>query len=298
MNRINDRNKKELNPSRILQLRTFPLRPLLSHHHQQLARSNTVPSQHGKSTPFFIGGDDKRKYEKHMAVPFTRDLIEKNGWTAENIIYHCNNQGFRAEQPNSKLYDGEEGGVIYLGDSNVFGIGLNIEQSMTHIAHYNSKLKHLRYINMGQPGSGITTAQRVLRYNIEKLKPQYVIGGFHWAHTRQEFYWPTSEHSDYKVLIVNALHKRDEHFLRLFTPEQGIIRYLASLEAIKWTCQQHGAKLLWIEDEETNSIPLDFQSIDKECKARDLDHWGVRTHQRIGMDLAKVIDAKFGADFD
>lgn len=266
-------------------------------------------------TSLWFHTDSERNFEKRKNKAPYGHWLKSSGWINEDgspveIVYHINDQGFRHDGTVDDVTS-QTGGVIYIGDSNVMAMGVQLEKSWTYLAHYEcEKTKDLPYINMGMHGKGIDTYWRLLRFYIEKVKPKYVVMCYPWQYNRTEYYDDVKEHwvslTTNKLLREYAkddkLEKIPMHGQReiwnLFHTSAAYVRWYKNLDAIKWMCHQHGAQLLAVEeyseDEKRASIVSQFDTTFKEDDVgRDCAHRGVKNHRNNGTALKELMDYVF-----
>ena len=253
--------------------------------------------------------DTIHNFEKHANHRIGSKNLKNNGWLVNDqmveISYHINKQGFRHDgtQPD---YLTEQGGVIYIGDSHTMGVGVPIEQSWTYIAHNQCEYtKGLRYLNMGCPGFGIDSFYRLLKYYIEILKPNLVVMSYPWQSTRTELFDPDT--NAWESVTINkesrSKLKGEDNNLKLFHTGSCYARWYKSLDAIKWLCYTYGSELYAIE-EDMSEIDASLQNIsnkfihqvDDDDWARDLVHYGRRTHLHNGNVLDQALTYIFEKD--
>ena len=97
-----------------------------------------------------------------------KHLSEKNGWTENNVSYRINSYGFRHHEEFCE----DRNGLVALGCSNTFGIGVNYEQSWPY---YVAKELGMNPINLGQPGGSINACYRVAAEWVPIIKPKVVM---------------------------------------------------------------------------------------------------------------------------
>ena len=258
----------------------------------------------GKSLPCTISqfpSDVDNHFNKHVNHPIGRENLIKNNWLINGekveIDYHINKQGFRHDGTNPNYLD-EKGGIVYIGDSHTMGVGLPIEQSWTYIAHHMcEQTMHKRYINMGCPGYGIDSFYRLLKYYMDRIQPELVVLSYPWQSTRTEVYDP---HYDMWESVTINKESRSKlagknNSIRWFHTGTCYARWYKALDAIKWLCYDNGSKLYAIEEDRPNDKILQKISnkfthqIDDDDWARDLVHYGRRTHLHNGKVLAEAL---------
>ena len=268
----------------------------LQHIPYQLEDFNQTPchwiSEHYGQTVSWFPTDSEERYNEHLKHKRNKRLLQENGWINKQIDYHITVQGFRHDgtQPD---YTAQKGGVLWLGDSNTFGTGVPIEETMPYMTHYmNSITRGYRYINFGLPGFGIDTYYRVLRYYIEQVKPNYVIMTNPWISTRTEVYNEPFQRWD--VVTVQQDDPYWENRLQhLFNDTACMIRWTKCLDAIKWLCHSNNAIFLCPEDSKSEQVKgFRHMGIQGDF-ARDLMHPGIKNNQYNAEVMNRVIDDVF-----
>lgn len=242
-------------------------------------------------TVHWYPSDTKERYEGHLKFNRNVRMLEANGWINKQIDYHLGIQGFRHDGTQPDITK-ERGGVIWLGDSNTFGTGIEIERSWPWICHHTNEItKGLRYLNFGCPGFGIETYYRILKSYINEIKPDYVIMSTPWITTRAEVY---DIHGNWGVLTPNDDASYAEH-QHTFSDQASMIRWVKNLDAIKWLCHLHNVKLLCPEDS-TSEFVKDFRHMGISGDwARDLMHPGYENNKYNAEVMSKVIYDVFDA---
>lgn len=269
--------------------------------------SPAIPEWKGPGRYQWFYSDNKFKWKENLKH-HKKDL-RRNKWIMEEDIpfevnYRINQFGFRHDGSFNDYKD-VQGGVIWLGDSNVFGTGLNFQYNYTNIAHHSyERFKDLPYVNMGFPASGIETHYRLLKLHIEHLKPKYVIHQFPWIWTRAEHYAPmwdaffhTSSSREIKAIEdeenEDLIYWKADRMLQLLSTPTGVLRYNVNLDALKWICHQHDAKFISIEEDEgdleKDKLVAKFNNSHEDF-ARDLNHAGVETNAHNAEVLKEVLD--------
>lgn len=264
--------------------------------------------------------DTYRQFWKGYNHPIGYVNLQDNGWIVpgdwydeigdtrrdegpKKHDYHLNKQGFRHDGTAIDIAS-ETGGVIYMGDSHVMGVGLDLKDTWTYMAHHNCKAtKDLRYLNMGQPGKGIETQYRLLKKYIDIVKPDIVVSAYPWAFTRAEVWDYTV--NDWGSITINKLgrakangEERVPDVRWNFHTAASYLRYYKCIDAMKWLCYNAGAKFYALEEETDdkihNQMSMNYtHRIDKEDLARDLVHAGKRTHESNGNILADIMERLF-----
>lgn len=115
----------------------------------------------GSHTDYYVNTkwypcDTQDLFNSHMSDETTRSLMYKIGWCDEQgspvqIDYNLNKNGFRFKNFNKQ--NGK--GIIFLGCSHTFGVGLNQEDSFAYkVSDYFNR----ECFNFGMPGKGLDTS--------------------------------------------------------------------------------------------------------------------------------------------
>jgi hypothetical protein len=194
--------------------------------------------------------------------------LQRYGWINQPITYKFNRHGFRADE-----FDSPGSNVMFLGCSHTLGVGLPIESTWAHIV---STSLGLRNFNLSIGGTSNDTVFRMAQHWINQLQPDLVIF-LSGPRTRVELHTIDDQIED---LSIHA-EGHGKNFMRHWAgnPINGDLNYLKNMLAIKQLCSDGGIKFL--HEELRNIQPID--------KARDLQHYGKRTHNRIAaMFLSKI----------
>ena len=241
-------------------------------------------------------------------VPMKEEVWDEIGKCYRNEgpkqnTYYLNAQGFRHDGSLENMLT-ETGGAVYLGDSHVMGVGVDIENSWTHIAHHNCKAtRDMRYINMGMPGKGIESQYRYLKRYIEEIKPDIVVSSYPWPFTRAEV-WDYMQ-DEWGSITINKLGRtklRGEERVpdvrwHLHTAA-SYNRYYKCIDAIKWLCHEVGAKFYSIEEETDdkvhNQLSMNYvHRINDKDWGRDMVHSGHMTHKHNSEVLSEIMERLF-----
>ena len=265
--------------------------------------------QHRNTTIDWCPSDTEDRFNKMLKDPIKGPQVEH--WKDVEIKYSFNNNGFR-KQDNGQMedYHSEEGGVLYLGCSITFGIGVNLEQTWSWILHQR-KWPEKRYMNFGNPGCGIETYYRMLKAYIGIVKPELVVVTYPWSSSRAEMFDPKigdwndlfmSVPKGYLLMMIRNQNKdmtmeEMDWFTRmsLFSKEPSILRYMKHKEAISWMCHEQGAQLVWqTHNEMATAITKTRVKVNSAhfCDfARDGMHQGPASHDALSYEMEDKIDA-------
>jgi len=198
-----------------------------------------------------------------------QDRLRELGWLDTPIEYKISKYGLR--------HNGEKeqtGGVMWVGSSDVFGVGNHYENNFTYIAH-SIAYPDLPYYNLGCSGFGIETYYRVIRYNIERLKPTVLVLMYPWIETRIEVWKDTFLHPARQNTFVAEKDPQEEI--------QSTVRYFKNMDAIRYLCHRHGVEFIY--KGETVKKYTFGKNLNYWRTARDLYHMGIEWNNLAGTLL-------------
>lgn len=251
----------------------------------------------------WLAPDTHDKFVLNSKDSDKKKLLEANGWLDNKFKYHINEDGFRYDGSTSESSVLEsQGGVLYLGCSITFGIGVALEQTWSHLLH-QKVFPDKRYMNFGQPGHGVDTYYRILKSYISIVKPDLVICTFPWASGRAEIFNPnqTYWHNHFMNSAVGHMqitmtdgHGDPDAFTRLaqFSPEPSIIRYMKNHDAIKCLCQENDADLLWLNIQQMSELVSNSRktlNVPEWDFGRDLMHHGPKGHEAMAHKIEEEL---------
>ena len=204
------------------------------------------------------GTDTKEQYQQNLRK--NQSDLQRYNWIDRPITYRFNQFGFRADE-----FDSPGSNVLFLGCSHTLGVGLPYESTWTHIVSSELTLKNY---NLAIGGTSNDTAFRLAHHWIDQLQPGLTIF-LSGPNSRIELHTPDDLIKD--LSIHEEGH--DKNFMRQWIGNNVNcnMNYLKNLLAIKQLCNERGIKFL--HEELRNIHPID--------KARDLQHYGEKTHSRI-----------------
>jgi hypothetical protein len=214
------------------------------------------------------GTDTEELYQKNLIDNSAQ--LELYNWVDQPITYKFNHYGFRADE-----FATPDSGIMFLGCSHTLGVGLPIESTWTHLVSTALKLKNF---NLGVGGASNDTAFRLANYWINQLRPKIVIF-LSTEQTRTELHTIDGQIVD--LSIWPQYFKDADKFMRHWHGNDinCDMNYLKNALAIKQLCSEYGIKYL-------QQSAVDIHKLDQ---ARDLQHFGARTHRRIStMFLSKL----------
>lgn len=214
--------------------------------------------------------DTEELYSQNRQDPEKSRLLDKFGWTADNITYRYNHQGFRCEQ-----FDDRPAGLA-IGCSITQGVGLREEQIWPSLL---SNLLNIHIWNLAVVGMGITSNFRILNHYLPILKPRFVV---HCVPCKYRFEYRNE--LGHKTNISPLVIKRSgdsEFFFKLWfsDDENSDLQTLAYSLAIKSICQEHGIPYYDLPSEGFKYNGL----------ARDLKHPGVVDQEEFAHRMHALI---------
>jgi len=256
----------------------------------------------------WLSPDSHHKFVANCANPDMKELLEANGWLDNKFMYHINEDGLRYDGSSSESSVMEsQGGVLYLGCSITFGIGVALEQTWSHQLHQRV-FPDKRYMNFGQPGHGVDTYYRVLKSYISIVKPDIVICTYPWASGRAEIFNPnqTYWHNHFMSAAVGHMqitmtdgHSEPDAFTRMsqFSPEPSMIRYMKNHDAIKCLCQENDAHLLWLNIQQMSELVSETRTnlhdpgrfVPEWDFGRDCMHHGPKGHEAMSYKIEEEL---------
>jgi len=250
---------------------------------------------------------NKRDSSTHYSdyVPLDqKELLGKFGWLDENgeikkLTYNTYDYGFR-----TPLRD--KPSAVFIGCSNTFGTGLNIEQTFSY--KLSQKL-NLPLVNLGIPGASFDQTYRVLKTFLPKLNPKYVFCLIPDAARAEVCITPilgrTSKEYKGRVdtilknINLHTYEKKENSFSplvdyvkyiqegTLITTENQLINYNKNLDALKYLCRK--TKLFTIPTLRYFILREQLTFKRPYGRARDLSHFGETWHDIVTEDFFNLI---------
>jgi hypothetical protein len=232
--------------------------------------------------------DTEKRFNENMADPKQRALLEKHGWTRDNITYTFNKDGFRSEEFTNGVNDS----VLFLGCSFTVGIGLDLESTWAY--QIASRLGLRRY-NLGVGGGGPDMCFRLAHHWIPRLRPKYVM-----------MLTPYSGRMEILIdrgiiqLLPNSLEHLEEHNIKekvepfynawLSHPANTDMNLLKCSLGVKSICDSVGTQLI---EQPLDNLELTTLMTDQGWTGtvgRDLMHPGKDWHKAV---TTKFLDEVF-----
>ena len=201
-----------------------------------------------------------------------KDRLVELGWLGTPIEYKISRYGLRHNNEPEK-----QGGVMWVGSSDVFGVGNHYTDNYTYIAHHKT-YPDLPYYNLGCAGFGIETYYRVIRFNIERLKPSIIVLTKTWEDSRTEN-WNGKGYEHQFLENSNQMY---------FDKTPTSVRYLKNMDAIRYLCYRYDAEFIYKGATIKNLHRL--YNFDKYKTARDLHHKGKEWNTIVGNEYTHETD--------
>jgi len=220
----------------------------------------------------WLPSDTKELFEENLKKQKT--LLEKHNWLSTKLDYKFNSDGFRAEE-----FSTNGGGIIFLGCSYTFGIGLPLENTFPQIV---CREMGVECLNLGLPASSNDTAFRLADIWIDKLNPSIVIL-LSPTETRFELLIHDSNSNEIESRFITTMDQmvntaNEPYWLN--TEQNGQINRKKNKLAIQKICDDRGIK--FVQDNVESLINVDF--------ARDLQHPGTESNQLFARKLLNQLN--------
>jgi hypothetical protein len=227
---------------------------------------NTEYTKFADQTFYWLSMDSEELYKKHLTERY--EDLKKNGWINSQITYKFNSHGFRSEEFTS------DPSVMFLGCSFTCGIGMPYEKIWPTLV---ANRLNMRSANLGVGGTSPDTAFRMCHGYIDKIKPKLVIFLVSPG-IRVEYYSRVSNHP------LDLSPANQHHFYKLWIENElnYTIQKERNITAIKGLCLERNIKFVVYNSEDINRNMI----VDH---ARDLAHFGVKSHANIANTILSLI---------
>jgi hypothetical protein len=213
-------------------------------------------------TTLWQGLDREETYYSNLNTVEGRALLERWGWTADNISYDKNSWGFRSE--SCREFESLTGpSLITMGCSFTYGTGLPAHSIWPQLVADGLGLS---LINLGTPGHGLTLGTRwLLDQGHSIADPQAIVilippsGRLSWLQR------------DGNNIIGNTFSMSE------FERTPGIINDLVLNSFAQYTADYQSIQL-WARIRNIPVYCFDGFGIGERGLARDLQHWGEPWH--------------------
>jgi len=257
--------------------------------------------QYSDKTVEWIPSDTKDNYLKNINDPIKKKLLKKNGWIDSKIEYKFNKHGFRCSE-----FSSSKKGIMFLGCSFTFGVGLPKEDTWAYQLSQELKLKE---INLSCGGGSSDYCVRMCFIWLAELKPSIVVcllppiyrfeyvdfrgqTDLKHVHGIERFSDKLMREYDFNSRNVKLKDLKDfsdgfTYFYDAYTIEESntVLNRLKNVYAMKNMCEYYGVKFLCLSD----VYYLDIRRQFKDDLARDLFHAGKSTNKEIKNIFLKNI---------
>jgi hypothetical protein len=219
----------------------------------------------------WYGSDREEIYQQNLKTNLAS--LTRHKILDQTITYKFNNHGFRADE-----FESPGKNIMFVGCSHTLGVGVPYESTWAYTVSNSLKLKNY---NLGLGGTSNDTAFRLAYHWIDQLNPEIVIF-LSTERTRSELHTINNDIEDLSVryIDVGGFPDATPYMRHWFGNDiNGDMNYLKNTMAIKQLCNDRNIKCLHRE-------ALTIHEVDK---ARDLQHFGIKTHRRIAaMFLSRL----------
>jgi len=231
----------------------------------------------------YKGLDSVELYNENLIK--NKDLLEKNNWINNKIIYSLNNYGFRT--PHNFDIKNPQNGNMFLGCSITEGIGLHLKDVWSY--KINEQLGGCFY-NLAQGGTGIETIYRLMRSWVPILKPKNIFILAIYKNRKEFVNRKNFEYDLFGPWIIrkekkSTIDKIKKVFYESFlvSEDENEIFWERNLDAIKYISLKYNTNLYLPNEEIVESAFTESRK--QESFARDCIHTGVVFHD-IMADLS------------
>lgn len=213
----------------------------------------------------WFGADDPETFEKNLADPNLRSVLERCGWLDQEIEYKFNSHGFRSPEFDSTIPH-----VCAFGCSITLGMGIQAEQRFGDLL---AQSLGVACYNFGVTGGSDSTSFRLIHTWLPKLNPKLVI----WQSTYPQRFEIINNHKA-EMLSVSAegdqaTQIRQEQMYKIWITNEENSQLLAIKNrlAIRALCQSLTIKLVEICHEDL-LLPWPNPARDMMHPGTDINH--------------------------
>ena len=218
-------------------------------------------------------------------------------FSPEDFGYEFNDYGYRGPNPSTAP---EETRVLFLGDSNTFGLGMPFEDIWPSILVKELEKSWaipVRQINLAWGGTGSDYCAMMIHQVTSVLKPALVC--ILWSFASRMTWFPDAHTQQFFLPSYHGKRIKDhEAYVRLMTEAQGFYGYVRNLNFVSDHLALRRIPWLWGNVEEFTPtalrpyVPLDryvgrWRTIDS---ARDSVHGGPKSHSAFAELMLNRIE--------
>ena len=246
----------------------------------------TVDHDSSKNIFNWYASDKEELYKKNLKSEY--ELLKKYNWIDTEIQYKINSQGFRCNNFN------EDKGIVFLGCSTPFGVGINVENTFPYLL---SKRLNLECWNLSIPGVSNDTSYRIAKYWIPKLNVKIVYLILTYP-TRREWFMNINNNEQFETYNLNKdpiliNHNSSKKWFEDIVKHDinNFINVQKNVDAIKSICKEYNCLLnifsiyKWL-DYKLLQTKYSWQKNPPDM-ARDLIHFGIDYHKEVFLNLLK-----------
>jgi hypothetical protein len=223
------------------------------------------------TTQFWDTSDSFEQYQKNLANPARRALLEKHGHVDSVIEYRFNSEGFRGPE-----IDNPE--CVCFGCSFTMGTGVGEDEAWPN---QFAKLTGWATANLGHAGSSNDTAVRFALHYIPLLKPRVAV----WVQTDSHRIEVVNEHikiSDNILAgdIQQGPYRNDYYLKQWFASDiNQDLNLLKNTSAFRQVCAENQVQCIIVP--RNNVFFIDF--------ARDLQHPGPNSNKKLAEEIVRLV---------
>jgi hypothetical protein len=208
-------------------------------------------------------------------------------FAVESVGYEFNSLGYRG--PELALEPGEVG-VMFLGDSNTFGLGMPWDQLWCSVVARRLQERWgvaVRPFNLAWSATGPDYTAMMIHQTVDMLRPAAVF--ILWSFVGRMTWYPDPKHQVHFIPEWTSEFHAESHaaYLRLASQSHGFFNYVRNFHLVHERLSRLGIPYYWGHLEQFSErllspyVPLDrfvgtWQTIDL---ARDARHAGIQSHQ-------------------
>ena len=270
-------------------------------------RLNPEAFSHGQSFSFYEGDTGWYRHDLDLTDSVISNLYDGGyiKFGTEEVIwptYKLNDFRFRSDDWTT----GEEG-VIFLGCSDLFGVGNYYEKTAAYIVSNRLGIKNY---NLGVPGGGLDQAYKYLKYHISDINGKYVFLAIPEVFRRELFSgWksvmvqaPSLTNGVVKDQLFDLIEVdklREVYFKLLANPHYVTCQTSKNLDAIKHLCNENNKTLICFDNPVycrggyIRNIYLQELKKDKNLRsiiAADQKHYGWPYQKFLANVMLKLIE--------
>jgi hypothetical protein len=219
-------------------------------------------------------------------------------FSVESVGYEFNSLGYRGPEFDALAGDRP---VMFVGDSNTFGIGTPWDDLWTSCVTRYLQDKWgapVRQVNLGWAGTGSDYVAMVVHQSVEALRPRAIFVLWSWFTRVSWFPTPRRWQPFLPHFCPGEFAKEHAAYLRLATDAQAFFNFVRNFHFVSERLLRLGIPYYWGTLEATSPemlqwyLPLDgyvgrWTELDR---ARDGKHGGVQSHAQFASRVVAAIE--------